>query len=74
MMNSEQIHGHLRAAKGWALQSWGRVTDDPWLRIAGRREILLGRLEASFAESRRIAEAGFPVRNAPVREHRAAPR
>ena len=25
-MNSEQIHGHLRAMKGWALEGWGRVT------------------------------------------------
>ena len=70
-MNSEQIHGHLRAVKGWALESWGRVTDDPWLRIAGRREQLLGRLEASFAESRRLAETGFPIRTAPVRERSA---
>ena len=71
-MNSEQLHGHLRAAKGWALESWGRVTQDPWLRIAGRREQLLGRLEASLAQSRRIAETGFPVRRAPVRERRAS--
>ena len=71
-MNSEQLHGHLRAAKGWALESWGRVTHDPWLRIAGRREQLLGQLEASLAESRRIAESSFPVRTAPaVRERRA---
>jgi uncharacterized protein YjbJ (UPF0337 family) len=62
-MNSDQIHGHLRAMKGWALENWGRVTHDPWLRIAGRREQLLGRLEASLAESRRIAEASFPVRH-----------
>ena len=71
-MNSEQLHGHLRAAKGWALESWGRVTQDPWLRIAGRREQLLGRLEASLAQSRRMAETGFPVRHAPVRERRAS--
>lgn len=71
-MDSEQLHGHLRAAKGWALESWGRVTQDPWLRIAGRREQLLGRLEASLAQSRRIAETGFPVRPAPVRERRAS--
>lgn len=64
-MNTEQIHGHLRAMKGWALESWGRVTHDPWLRIAGRREQLLGRLEASLAESRRIAEATFPIPRAP---------
>jgi uncharacterized protein YjbJ (UPF0337 family) len=71
-MNSDQIHGHLRAVKGWALENWGRVTHDPWLRIAGRREQLLGRLEASLAESRRIAEASFPVRAAPVRDRRIA--
>ena len=62
-MNSEQMHGHLRSMKGWALESWGRVTHDPWLKIAGRRERLLGRLEASLAESRRIAETSFPRRN-----------
>jgi uncharacterized protein YjbJ (UPF0337 family) len=74
-MNSDQIHGHFRAMKGWALESWGRVTHDPWLRIAGRREQLLGRLEASLAESRRVAEASFPVRKvAPSNARRASPR
>jgi uncharacterized protein YjbJ (UPF0337 family) len=70
-MNSEQIHGHLRTAKGWALESWGRITHDPWLRIAGRREQLLGRLDASLAASRSIAESSFPAR-AVVRERRAS--
>ena len=69
-MDSDQIHGHLRAVKGWALESWGKVTQDPWLRIAGRREQLLGQLEASLAESRRIAEASFPARHATVRAPR----
>ena len=63
-MNTEQMHGHIREMKGWALESWGRVTHDPWLKIAGRRERLLGRLEASLAESRRLASASFPRRNA----------
>ena len=72
-MNTDQIHGHLRAMKGWALENWGRVTNDPWTRLAGRREQLLGRLEASLAESRRLAEATFPVRApAPMRERRGA--
>lgn len=70
-MNTDQIHGHFRAMKGWALESWGRVTHDPWLRIAGRREQLLGRLEASLAESRSIAEASFPAR-AVTADRRAA--
>jgi uncharacterized protein YjbJ (UPF0337 family) len=61
-MNGDQIHGHWREVKGWALENWGRVVDDPWKRIAGRRERLLGRLEASLAESRSIAESTFPAR------------
>ena len=61
-MNSDRMHGHWREMKGWALENWGRVTNDPWTRIAGRRERLLGQLEASLAESRSIAESSFPVR------------
>jgi uncharacterized protein YjbJ (UPF0337 family) len=71
-MNSDQLHGHLREVKGWALESWGRMTNDPWRRIAGRRERLLGRLEASLAESRTIAESSFPVRHAAVQGDRRA--
>ena len=63
-MNTDQMHGHWREMKGWALENIGRVTNDPWKRIAGRRERLLGRLEASLAESRRMAEATFPVAHA----------
>jgi uncharacterized protein YjbJ (UPF0337 family) len=74
-MNSDQIHGHWREAKGWALEKWGDVTHDPWKRIAGRREQLLGRLEASLAESRRLAEASFPaVRVTAGSDRRRAPR
>jgi uncharacterized protein YjbJ (UPF0337 family) len=71
-MNSDQIHGHWRAMKGWALENWGRATNDPWLRIAGRREQLLGRLEASLAESRRIAESSFPAPHAAASPGRRA--
>ena len=74
-MNTEQIHGHFRAMKGWAQENWGRVTNDPWLRLAGRREQLLGRLEASLAESRRIAESTFPTHvRAPRRQDARASR
>ena len=72
-MNTDQMHGHWREVKGWALEHLGRVTNDPWKRIAGRRERLLGRLEASLAESRRIAEASFPAARAtPSGERRRA--
>jgi uncharacterized protein YjbJ (UPF0337 family) len=63
-MNTDQMHGHWREMKGWALENWGRVTQDPWKRIAGRRERLLGRLQASLAETRRIAGSSFPAAHA----------
>jgi uncharacterized protein YjbJ (UPF0337 family) len=63
-MNTDRMHGQWREMKGWALEKWGGVTHDPWLKIAGRRERLLGQLEASLAESRRIAESSFPTRAA----------
>lgn len=44
-----RMHGHLREMKGWALENWGTIIRDPWLRIAGRRERLLGGLEASLS-------------------------
>jgi uncharacterized protein YjbJ (UPF0337 family) len=74
-MNSDQIHGHWREMKGWTLEKWGNVTNDPWMRIAGRRERLLGRLEASLAESRQMAEASFPAsrRDAAVGADRRRP-
>jgi uncharacterized protein YjbJ (UPF0337 family) len=54
-MTDDQVHGHWRELKGWAVEQWGRITGDTHKRIAGRRERLLGQLEASLAESRRIA-------------------
>ena len=35
-MNSDQLSGQWRAVKGSALELWGRVTGDPWQRIAGQ--------------------------------------
>jgi uncharacterized protein YjbJ (UPF0337 family) len=70
IMNSEQMHGHWREMKGLVLENWGRITHNPWLKIAGRRERLFGGLEVSLAQSRRIALENFPV----PRDHRARQR
>ena len=61
-MNSEQFQGQLRAMKGSALEIWGRITGDPWQRLAGRRERMMGEFEASLAQSRAMAESRFPRR------------
>jgi len=44
-----RVTGHMREVKGWALENWGALIHDPWMRIAGRRERLLGSLEASLS-------------------------
>ena len=66
-MNGDQLHGRWREVKGIVLENWGRVVHDPWMRIAGRRERLLGRLEASLAVSRELAGAAFDRAHATAR-------
>lgn len=61
-MNADQFQGQMRAMKGSALEIWGRITGDPWQRLAGRRERLMGEFEASLAQSRAMAESSFPRR------------
>ncbi len=61
-MNADRVQAHLRTVRGWALENWGRMTRDPWLTLAGRREQQMGRFEASLAQSREIAESSFPLR------------
>ena len=61
-MNTDQFQGQIRAMKGSALEIWGRITGDPWQRLAGRRERLMGEFEASLAQSRAMAESSFPRR------------
>jgi uncharacterized protein YjbJ (UPF0337 family) len=70
-MNGDQLHGRWREVKGIVLENWGRVVHDPWTRIAGRRERLLGRLEASLASSRQLAEASFARTHAAARSSRS---
>ncbi len=71
-MNGDQLHGRWREVKGIVLENWGRVVHDPWMRIAGRRERLLGRLEASLASSRQLAEASFARSHASARSRSGA--
>jgi uncharacterized protein YjbJ (UPF0337 family) len=73
-MNGDQLHGRWREVKGMVLENWGRVVHDPWMRIAGRRERLLGRLEASLASSRALAETSFARSHAGARGAGAARR
>ena len=44
-MNWDQIAGNWRQVKGAAKEKWGKLTDDDMDVIAGKRDMLLGKIQ-----------------------------
>lgn len=44
-MNWDQIAGNWKQVKGAAKERWGKLTDDDVDVIAGKRDILLGKIQ-----------------------------
>ena len=53
-MNWDQIEGKWKQFTGSARERWGKLTDDDWQTIAGKKDQLVGRIEARYG----IAKAG----------------
>jgi uncharacterized protein YjbJ (UPF0337 family) len=51
-MNWDRIEGNWKQFKGSALQQWGKLTDDQLDVIAGKRDLLLGRIQELYGISR----------------------
>jgi uncharacterized protein YjbJ (UPF0337 family) len=51
-MNWDRIEGNWKQFKGNALQQWGKLTDDQLDVIAGKRDLLLGRIQELYGISR----------------------
>jgi uncharacterized protein YjbJ (UPF0337 family) len=51
-MNWDRIEGNWKQFKGNALQQWGKLTDDQLDVIAGKRDVLLGRIQELYGISR----------------------
>ena len=51
-MNWDRIEGNWKKFKGIARQRWGRLTADYANVVAGKREALLGEIQAAYAISR----------------------
>jgi uncharacterized protein YjbJ (UPF0337 family) len=51
-MNWDRIEGNWKQFKGNALQQWGKLTDDQLDVIAGKRDVLLGRIQEAYGISR----------------------
>ena len=55
-MNWDRIEGNWKQLKGKAKVQWGKLTDDDFDVIAGKRDQLVGKVQASYGISKDDAE------------------
>jgi uncharacterized protein YjbJ (UPF0337 family) len=55
-MNWDQIEGNWKILKGKAKQQWGRFTEDELDVIAGKKDVLIGKLQERYGIARQEAE------------------
>jgi uncharacterized protein YjbJ (UPF0337 family) len=55
-MNWDQIEGNWKQVKGVVREQWGKLTDDDVDVIAGKRDILLGKIQERHGIAREEAE------------------
>ena len=51
-MNWDRIAGEWKQLKGNAQQNWGKLTDDDLDVIDGKREALIGRIQARYGKNK----------------------
>jgi uncharacterized protein YjbJ (UPF0337 family) len=55
-MNWEQVEGQWREIKGMVREKWGKITDDDFESIAGKKERLLGKVQTYYGHKKEVAE------------------
>jgi uncharacterized protein YjbJ (UPF0337 family) len=55
-MNWDQVEGNWKQMKGKARQMWANLTDDDLENVSGKREELVGRLQAKYGLAKDKAE------------------
>jgi len=55
-MNWDRIEGNWKQLKGKAKVRWGKLTDDQFDVIAGKREQLVGRVQEKYGIAKEAAE------------------
>ena len=55
-MNSDTMEGNWKQLKGKMREKWGKLTDDDWDAVAGKKDQLLGKLQERYGYSREQAE------------------
>ncbi|MFT3849803.1 MAG: CsbD family protein [Propionivibrio sp.] len=55
-MNWDRIEGNWTQLKGKVLEQWGKLTDDDFDVVAGKREQLEGKIQERYGIARDVAE------------------
>jgi uncharacterized protein YjbJ (UPF0337 family) len=55
-MNWDQIKGEWKEAKGKLRSKWAKLTDDDMENIAGKKDVLVGRLQQHYGLKKEQAE------------------
>ena len=55
-MNSDQVAGQWKQAKGAIKEKWGKLTDDDLKVIEGNRDQLVGRIQERYGIAREEAQ------------------
>jgi uncharacterized protein YjbJ (UPF0337 family) len=55
-MNSDQIKGNWKQFVGKAKEKWGRLTDNDWRVVEGKRDQLVGKIQERYGITREEAE------------------
>ena len=55
-MNWDRIAGNWKQAKGKMKEQWGKLTDDDFDKIAGKRDLLVGKIQNAYGVGKDEAE------------------
>jgi uncharacterized protein YjbJ (UPF0337 family) len=55
-MNWDQIEGKWKQFTGSARERWGKLTDNDWETIAGKKDQLIGRIQVRYGVAKAEAE------------------
>lgn len=55
-MNWDRIEGGWKQMTGKAKEQWGKLTDDDMTEIAGKRDILIGKIQSKYGLAKDEAE------------------
>jgi len=55
-MNSDQMEGKWKQLTGTMKEKWGKLTDDDFTQIGGKKDVLIGKLQERYGYAREEAE------------------